>query len=155
MRRAIAMGLGFALAAGLAGAQQTRSPAKETDATGLVGNFEIASGEEGGKPTPPERVKGSTVRITPDTIVVVDKDEKEVYVAKYTLNRDAKPYRITMVETGGPRGRKGEKAVGVIGTEGDDVKLCYAYEGGIIPTEFKTAAGAKQLCFTLKRKATK
>ena len=101
---------------------------------------------------PEERVKGSSMRVTSDTIVVVDKDDKEAYVTKYTLNKKSRPYKITMTETGGPRGRKGEKAIGIIERDGDDLKLAYAYEGGIVPTEFKTKAGEKQLCFTMKRK---
>jgi len=121
----------------------------------LAGNYEIVSGEDNGKAVPEERIKGSVVRVTADTIVVVDKEDKEVYVAKYTLDSKTAPYRITMTETGGPRGRKGEKAVGIIQREGDNLKLAYAYEGGIVPTEFKTKAGEKQLCFTMKRKDAK
>ena len=121
----------------------------------LVGNFEIVSGEENGKEVPEERIKGSVMRVTAETIVVVDKNEKEAYVTKYSLDTKSKPYKITMTETGGPRGRKGEKAVGIIERDGDDVKLAYAYEGGVVPTEFKTKAGEKQLYFKLKKKATK
>ena len=150
---AIGMGLGITLLASSARAQET----KAAPAPDLVGSYEIVSGEDNGMPVPEERIKGSTVRITAETIVVVDKDEKEVYVTKYALNTETKPYKITMVETGGPRGRKGEKAVGIIapGDEEGTLKLAYAYEGGILPTEFKTEAGAKQLCFTMKRKDEK
>ena len=92
------------------------------------------------------------MRITGDSIVVADKDDKEIYVAKYTLDTTKTPIGIKMTETGGPRGRKGQKAVGMIARDGDTVKLCYCYEGGIVPSEFKTKAGEKQLCFVMKRK---
>lgn len=159
MRLATAFGLSMALLAGPVRAQETKvntqetkADAKTTDASGLVGNYELVSGEDSGKAVPEEHIKGSTVRITADSIVVVDKQDKEVYVSKYALNTASKPYKITMTETGGPRGRKGEKAVGIIEPEGNTVRLAYAYEGGIVPTEFKTRAGGKQLMFTMKRK---
>jgi len=159
MRLATAMGMGLLLLAGSGRAQETKKTVERAEATatksddsGLVGHYEIVSGEDAGKAVPEEHIKGSTVRITADTIVVVDKDDKEAYVAKYALDTASKPYKITMTETGGPRGRKGEKAVGIIQAEGDTARLAYAYEGGIVPTEFKTRSGGKQLMFVLKRK---
>jgi uncharacterized protein (TIGR03067 family) len=153
------MGMGLLLLAGSIRAQETKTTVDKTtttpavaDDTGLVGHYEIVSGEDAGKAVPEERIKGSTVRITAETIVVVDKQDKEAYVAKYALDTASKPYKITMTESGGPRGRKGEKAVGIIQAEGDTTRLAYAFEGGIVPTEFKTRSGGKQLMFVLKRK---
>jgi len=150
MRRTTAIGLSLLFMTGSAIAQETKTTAP---ANKLVGNYELVSGEDNGKAIPDDHIKGSTVRITDDDIVMVDKDNKEVYVTKYKLDTNRKPTRITMTETGGPRGRKGEKAVGIVERDGDKVRLCYCYEGGIVPTEFKTKAGEKQLCFTMKRKA--
>ena len=154
--------IGFTMAALLATAAQgqvikttagtaTPAPAKANE---FEGAYTITAGEEAGKASPEEHIKDTSVRITGDTIVVADKDDKELYVAKYKLGESekGKPISITMTETGGPRGRKGAKAVGIIEKDGDTVKLCYCYEGGIVPTQFKTTAGEKQLCFTMKKK---
>ena len=161
MKTAITVALGLAMGGTSAFAQETKvkvtteTKATKTGDADLAGNYEIVSGEDNGKDVPEERIKGSTVRVTSDTIVVVNKEDKEVYVTKYVLDSKASPAKITMTETGGPRGRKGEKAVGIIQRDGDELKLAYAYEGGIVPTEFKTKAGEKQLCFKMKRKEAK
>ena len=39
-------------------------------------------------------------------------------------------------------------ALGGVERDGDKVRLCYCYEGGIVPTEFKTKAGEKH-CWIL------
>jgi uncharacterized protein (TIGR03067 family) len=155
MKTAIMLALGLAIGVPSAFAQESKTTATPVAKTDLSGNFEIVSGEDNGKDVSEDKIKGSTVRVTSDTIVVVDKEDKEVYVTKYTLDSKTSPYKITMTETGGPRGRKGEKAVGIIEKDGDTLKLAYAYEGGIVPTQFKTEAGAKQLYFKMKRKAAK
>ncbi len=150
MKLAAALALGIALATLTARADD---PAKKTGS--IVGSFEVVAGEDNGKPVPDEKVVGTTVRITDDRIVVADKEDKELYVAKYTLDTSKTPSKITMTETGGPRGRNGSKAMGIIEAEGETLRLAYCYEGGIVPTEFKTKAGEKQLYFTMKRKAGK
>ncbi len=161
MKTAITLALGMAMWGLPTSAQETKvRTTTETRATksadpDLAGNYEIVSGEDNGKDVSDDKIKGSTVRVTSDTIVMVDKEDKEVYVTKYVLDSKTSPCKITMTETGGPRGRKGEKAVGIIEKDGNNLKLAYAYEGGIVPTEFKTKAGAKQLCFTMKRKEAK
>lgn len=147
MKTAIALGFGL-LCLAVSDAARAQDKAKND----FEGSYTITAGEDNGKAAPDEHIKGTTVRITGDTIVVADKEDKELYVAKYTLDTAKKPIKINMTETGGPRGRKGQKAVGIIEKDGKTVKLAYAYEGGIVPTEFKTKAGEKQLCFTLKQK---
>ncbi len=153
MRHATAIGLGLLLLTGSVKAQETKTVTKEAKASDLVGSYELILGEDNGKEVSEDKIKGSTVRITDDDIVMVDMDNKDVYVTKYKLDTKSKPFRITMTEIGGPRGRKGEKAVGIIERDGDKVRLCYSYEGGIVLTEFKTKPGEKQLCFTMKRRA--
>ncbi len=159
MRTAMAVGLGFLfLMATSVGAQDPTTVTKGTPvpkANEFEGAYTIDSGEQDGQQLLEDRVKGSTVRITGDTIVVADKDNNEVYVAKYDLVTTQKPAKIIMTDAGGPRGRKGQKAQGIIAKDEDKVMLCYAYEGGIVPTSFKTKPGEKQLCFTLKKKDTK
>ena len=153
MRTATAITLGMALLGTAAQAQEVeKTTTTQAKANKYEGAYMIVSGENNGKPAPDEQIKGTSMRITGDTIVVADKDEKDLYIAKYTLDDTKSPAVITMTETGGPSGRKGAKAVGIIKKDGDDLMLAYCYEGGIVPTDFKTKAGAKQLSFTMKRK---
>ncbi len=118
---------------------------------GLLGAYEIVSGESDGQPLEPERIAGSRVRITPDTIVSTDKDGKNLYVALFNLDTKEKPWRIGLTEEGGPKGREGLTARGLIEQDGDTVKLIYTAGGGPVPAAFKTQAGSKQNLFVLKR----
>ena len=152
MRTATAVGLGLALLLATSTRGQDTKTTTEAKANEFEGAYTIVSGEDNGKPAPDEMIKGTSVRITGESIVVADKDDKEIYVSSYVLDPKTMPATIKMTETGGPRGRKGQKAQGIIQRDGDTVMLCYCYEGGIVPTKFKTTPGEKQLCFTMKRK---
>jgi uncharacterized protein (TIGR03067 family) len=122
------------------------------DAKALQGEYEIVAGEDNGEKVPADHIKGSRVRITADVIATTDAQGKDIYVFKYTVNADRKPWIIAMTATGGPEGVKaGEKAYGVIKVDGDKVWLCYAPEANTPPTDFKTTAGSKANLFELKR----
>jgi len=110
----------------------------------LEGTYTIVSGEENGKATPEERIKGSVVRFTADRVVGTDKDRKEFFAAGYTLDSSKKPWVIKMKSTS----PKESEAVGLIKKEGDTLTLVYALPGGEMPKEFKTKD--KQLMFVLK-----
>ncbi len=152
MRTTTAIGLGLALLLTTAARGQDAKTTTEAKANEFEGAYTITAGEDNGKAVSDDMVKGTSVRITGDSIIVAGKDNKEIYVTKYVLDAKKSPAAITMTETGGPRGRKGQKAQGIIKRDGETVMLCYGYEGGIVPTDFKTTAGEKQLCFTMKRK---
>ena len=117
--------------------------AKKAEAK-LEGSYTVVSGEENGKAVPAEKVKGSVVRFTGDTILGVDKDKKEFFAAKYTLDTARTPWTIRMTSTA----PKEAEAVGLIKKEGDTVTLIYALPGAPVPTEFKTKA--RQNMFVLK-----
>ena len=132
-------------------AQQTQSASSKSDKTctpeSLVGRYAIVGGEKEGVKEPEERIKGTTVTFTKDTVVVADKDKKEIYSASYKLNATTNPCDITMtsrVESSG-----GEIARGLIQKEGDTVRLIYALPTGEIPASFKTKE--KQLMFVMKK----
>ena len=144
MRAALAIGLAAAMAWSAAGSAR----ADET----IEGTYTLTGGENDGKKVPEERVKGGLVKITADTISVVDKDNNDIYVAKYKLDASKTPMVITMTSEAGTGGTKGEKARGIVERDGDTLKLCYAPEGGTVPTSFATKAGTKQNCFVMKRK---
>jgi len=110
----------------------------------LEGSYTVVSGEENGKAVPAEKVKGSVVRFTSDTILGTDKDKKEFFAAKYTLDTAKTPWTIRMTSTA----PKEAEAVGLIKKEGDTVTLIYALPGAPAPTEFKTKD--RQNMFVLK-----
>jgi uncharacterized protein (TIGR03067 family) len=145
-----ALGL-LSLLTSLAMAQQTEFANSKADKTctpeSLVGRYVIVGGEKEGVKEPDERIKGTTVTFSKDTVVVADKDKKEIYSASYKLNATTNPCDITMtsrVESSG-----GEIARGLIEKAGDTVRLVYALPTGEVPAAFKTKE--KQLMFVLKK----
>ncbi len=113
----------------------------------LVGRYTIVSGERDGVKEPDERVKGTIVTFTKDSVVVADKDKKELYSASYKLDSKKNPSDIIMtskVESSG-----GEQARGLIKKDGETLHLIYALPTGEIPTGFKTRE--KQLMFVMKK----
>lgn len=147
------------IAAGLSSslASAESKPVPKSAEPGLLGTYRIVSGERNGKPIPPERLHVVSVRISEQTITTLDKGEKEVYVATYTLKKDQKPWRISMTATVTPDKSKGMKSDGLIELDGDTVKLIYALPGGKAPaagdrrapSSFKT--GENQQMFVMKR----
>jgi uncharacterized protein (TIGR03067 family) len=143
-----------ALLTSFAVAQQTDSTAKNANKTttpkSLAGRYTITSGEKEGTKEPEERIKGTTVTFTEETVIVADKDKKEIYSASYKLDTTTTPPQITM--TSRVDGSAGEIARGLIQQDKDDdnvVRLVYALPTGEVPTEFKTKE--KQLMFVMKR----
>lgn len=150
MRTPLATAPGLVLALALAATARAQDTADRTPEA-LLGTYTIVSGEDSGRPVPDERIEGSKIRITPDVIVSTDRDGKELYVAKFRLNTDARPWKIVMTMSGGPRGQRGDQADGIIELDGDTVRLAYAPEGGVVPTKFDTKTGPKQILFVLRR----
>jgi uncharacterized protein (TIGR03067 family) len=119
-----------------AGAQEKKTGGKAAEAK-LEGTYTVVSGEENGRAVPADRVKGSAVVFTGDTITGTDKDKKEFFAAKYTLDTGKTPWAIRMRSTA----PKEADAVGLIKKEGDTLTLIYAKPGAAAPTEFKTKDG--------------
>jgi uncharacterized protein (TIGR03067 family) len=118
----------------------------------LVGVYEIVSGEKFGVPEPEERIEGSTVRFTKDRVVVVDKEEKEVYGATYKLEPGEAEHgarKITLKSK--LAAAEDQVAHGLIEKKDGKLQLIYAIQGGETPVGFKTKD--KQLMFVLKKKA--
>jgi uncharacterized protein (TIGR03067 family) len=123
-----------------------QTPLKPAD---LVGTYRIVGGEREGIVDPPERVEGSTVRFTAETVVVSSPDKKEVYSATYTLAPGDKPGTTRIHMTSRVPADKQEKAHGLIARDKDDtIRLIYALPGGEEPTEFRTKD--QQLMFVMK-----
>jgi len=113
----------------------------------LVGRYLIVSGEKDGSKEPEERIKGTIVTFTKDSVVVADKEKRELYSATYKLDTTKNPSDITM--TSRVESSAGEIARGLIQMEGDKLRLIYALPTGEIPTGFKTKE--KQLMFVMKK----
>jgi uncharacterized protein (TIGR03067 family) len=148
----IALALGcVALMASLSMAQDAGSTPPKADKRcspeDLVGHYVIVAGERDGAKEPEDRIKGTSVTFTKDSVVVADKDKKEVYSATYKLNATTNPCDITM--TSRVESSAGEIARGLIQKEGDLLRLIYALPTGEIPSGFKTKE--KQLMFVMKR----
>jgi uncharacterized protein (TIGR03067 family) len=135
----------------LAVAAQSRSGARQADKSctpnSLVGRYDIVSGEKEGVVEPKERIHGTIVTFTKDSVVVSDKDKKEIYSATYSLKPTTNPCEITM--TSRVEKSAGEIARGLIEKDADTVRLIYALPTGEIPTGFKTKE--KQLMFVMKK----
>lgn len=161
-RRSIAWALAALLVPALAPAQEPKERRKEQEkgdrpaarAGQFVGTYTIVSGEEDGRPVPPERLRDNSARITEDRFVVVDADKKERYAASYRLMADRPTegggYKIAMRTVAAPGEQEGTEAIGLIKKEGDKVTLIYTVPGGEPPTEFKTKPGSKQNLFVLQ-----
>jgi uncharacterized protein (TIGR03067 family) len=144
--------LGFiALTIALSMVQDTGSVPSKADKSctpaDLVGHYVIVAGERDGAKEPEERIKGTTVTFTKDSVVVADKDKKELYSAGYKLNATTNPCDITM--TSRVESSAGAIARGLIQKEGDTLRLIYALPTGEIPSGFKTKE--KQLMFVMKK----
>lgn len=113
----------------------------------LVGRYSIVSGEKDGMKEPEERIMGTIVTFTKESVVVADKEKKELYSASYKLDSTKNPSDITM--TSRVESSSGDIARGLIQKEGDTLRLIYALPTGEIPTGFKTKE--KQLMFVMKR----
>jgi uncharacterized protein (TIGR03067 family) len=148
----IAFALGFlSYLTSLAIAQETEPAADKADKTctpeSLVGRYVIVGGEKEGMKEPDERIKGTTVTFTTQTVVVADKDKKEIYSASYKLNATTNPCDITL--TSRVESSAGEIARGLIQKDGGTLRLIYSLPTGEIPVTFKTKE--KQLMFVMKK----
>lgn len=134
---------GFAWAATADDAQKPGAQAGKK--TGIEGGYTFRAGQEDGKPTPGERIQGSFVRINPTDIIVVSKDKKEIFVAKYTLDTTSTPWKITMRGT-----VPADMTVqGLAQKDGPELKIIYALPGAEAPTGFATKKG--QHLFVLEK----
>ena len=161
--RFIGFGLLATLAApALAFGQETEAPkqVEDAEAAPFVGFYRIVSGENGGEVIPEDRVEGHAVRITEDSIAVLDADQKSIYVCTYMLGEEPAeedaPRRIDMATEVGPNEDQAvAEAKGIIKAGTNDegkpfVMLCYATLGDEYPEDFRTRAESEQNLFVLE-----
>jgi uncharacterized protein (TIGR03067 family) len=123
--------------------------ADKDHASGLLGTWVVVSGEEDGKPSLQEKIKGSKMTVDKKSIKLTDKDDKQLWILDYKLDPSKRPAQIDMTVAEGQGA--GKTSEGIYELDGDTLKLCYSLPGGERPKEFKTKTGGKENCFTLKR----
>jgi uncharacterized protein (TIGR03067 family) len=148
MKSAAWIGLGVVLVALTTRGGAEQGKGEKFDAAKLVGNWSYVSGEKNGQKLDAERLKGQTVIVTKETITL--KSDDATFVIKYTPDPKNTPVSLKMEITDGPFGG-GAKADGIIEIRGDDLKICYAPEGGDAPKAFEAKEGSKHHLFVLKR----
>jgi uncharacterized protein (TIGR03067 family) len=141
------MGLALLLAAAGAAADK-KEPA--FDAAKMVGDWTYVSGVRGGAKVDPKDLVGP-VKITKDRITVPSEDKDKPYIIAYTINAKETPAQIDMEIKDGPV--KDIKAEGVIGWEGDELKLAYvvAGEGKKRPDKLESTKDNGAFFFVLKK----
>jgi len=139
--------LGAATFVLLAGSIVAADDKDKFDAGKMVGTWTYVSGEKNGAKVDPETLKGGTVKITKETITLESPQGK--FVIKYTLDTKNSPVSLAMEMTESPFGA-GAMAKGIIDVKSDELKLCYATEGGA-PKKFETKEGSNSHLFVLKK----
>jgi uncharacterized protein (TIGR03067 family) len=114
----------------------------------IVGNWTVVSGQEDGKALPAEKVKGSHVVITKDTITVHEENNQK-RVMSYKLDPSTTPRQIDLTTTEGSD--KGKTSHGIYALEEDTLKICFALPGKDRPKEFTSKEGSKAMLFVMKR----
>jgi len=117
------------------------------DPAKLVGTWNYVTGEKNGEKVDPSHFKDSKVVITKEKITLEGPSGK--FVLEYTLDAKKAPVTIDMKMTESPFGA-GATAKGIVEVKGDELKMCYATEGGA-PATFATKADSKLHLFLLKR----
>jgi uncharacterized protein (TIGR03067 family) len=110
----------------------------------LEGTYTIVSGKENGKAIPAERIKGSVVKFTGNTVLGTDKDKKEFFSATYTLDTSKTSWVISMTS----KQPKEARTTGLVKKDGETLTIIYALPGGKAPKDFTTEE--MQQMFVLK-----
>lgn len=142
--RAMAVGLTLAVAV-TAGAEDKKA---KFDPAKIVGEWTLSAGEKDGEKLPAEHLKG-VITFTKDTIAI--KGDDMSFGFKYTLDPTTDPASIDM-EITEPEALKGTKAKGILGWDGEKLKLTYNAAGKDRPKEFATKKESGDFGFTLAKK---
>lgn len=99
----------------------------------------------------PKKIEGETkFTFTADEIKIKEGARDRSEDAKYTIDWTKTPGEIDIMPA--KKGDKELKVLGLISVEGDDMKLCFAFGGGMErPKELKSDAGKGVVVIVLKR----
>lgn len=117
----------------------------------LTGTWHSVYGEYGGQMVAPARVSATewTFRGTQFSIKVLGEIEHE---GTYSLDRTARPQKITIVYTRSSRFELNKPRPGIFQVSGDTFKTCFGPIGGNAPTEFNTIQGLEHILTVQQKK---
>ena len=144
MRRQLLQGI---LAVLMCGVAAVAADAPGADKEKIQGKWTVVSGREGGKALTADKVKGTQLVITADTMAVTEGDRKRVMT--YKLDASQKPKTIDLTTTEGSD--LGKTALGIYSLEGDNLRICFVPPGKERPRTFDTKADNKEMLFVMKR----
>jgi uncharacterized protein (TIGR03067 family) len=117
------------------------------DQEAFQGTWVAVSGEQDGKPVPPEEVKKMKLVVKGNRYTFTAGEETEE--GTFKLDPAKKPKAVDVMPTTGRD--KGKTVLGIYEMEGDTHKSCFAPAGKERPTEFAGKPGSGNSLFVLKR----
>lgn len=94
-------------------------------------------------------MKGARIRIDGNRITSLDKTDKEDYTATFTVDGKQTPKMIDMKVVSGKE--QGKTAKGIWSLEKNTLKICYSFEEGSRPKDFKPAAKDGHMLLVMER----
>jgi uncharacterized protein (TIGR03067 family) len=121
------------------------APSEKKDEDKIQGTWTVVSIEHAGMKDTDEDAKKTTVVFKDGNVILhVAGNTKK---AKITLDPAKKPKTIDMM----PEEKREKPSLGIYELKGDELRLCFAEDGGERPSEFATRAGSDQTLVVLKR----
>jgi uncharacterized protein (TIGR03067 family) len=146
VRSACLLVLAFFVTAGLV---QGDDAQKERER--LQGTWELTGAVGGGKPVPPEKVKGVRVVFSGEQMSLVSPGDEPKREFTFKLDPTAKPKAIDLTALDG--GFKGKTNPGIYQLEGDTLKLCMRNEPTKErPAKLASPEGSDLILMTLKKR---
>jgi len=118
------------------------------DPAKLVGDWTYVSGVKAGEKVAKDTL-AAKVTFNKDTVFVPVAGTDMKFTMAFKIDAKESPATIDMDIKDGPV--KEGKALGIIAIDGDDMKLCYTFEGAKRPTKFESTKENKAHYFVLKR----
>jgi uncharacterized protein (TIGR03067 family) len=120
---------------------------EKKDEEKIQGTWTVVSMEEGGRKSPDEDVKKTTLVFKDNGLTVYDRGKGEK--AKFKLDQAKKPKTIDALPEEKAPGV--EQILGIYELKDDELKICFGKDGAERPTEFATKAGSRNTLIVLKR----
>jgi uncharacterized protein (TIGR03067 family) len=118
------------------------------DTSKMIGTWTFLAGEKNGEKADAEQLKQWSVIITKETLTL--KSAEATFVMKYELDPKQNPATVTWTITESPFGA-GATAKGIIGWDGDKLKVCYAQAGETPPKKFEAPKDSNCRLVVLKK----
>jgi uncharacterized protein (TIGR03067 family) len=113
----------------------------------LEGTWALVSGEQEGRPLPPETLKTASLLIKGDHHTV--KVGQDLFVGTHKLDPARMPKQIDAMDTEGVF--KGKTSLGIYKLTAEEFTVCFAPPGKDRPKEFTTKSGAATMLHVWRR----